>query len=281
MSKIFLLNPPISAKERSGALASAIGRSLPYGLISLAAVLRKSGYEIDFFDAAVQGYGIEETVERILSHAPDYLGISTVTISVDRSGKIAQRVRARNPKIKILVGGAHMSSTPEETMKRFPDFDVGVIGEGEYSVLELLKALENGGPLGEIPGIIYRESGKLVTTVKRPPIMNLDALPMPAWDLIPDFSHVYRASASSYLRLPSTTLVTSRGCSARCIFCNSRMLFGDFRSFSADYVLEQIRHLKGKYHINDISIYDDNFLISRDRVAKICEAILREKINIT
>jgi anaerobic magnesium-protoporphyrin IX monomethyl ester cyclase len=281
MKRILLLNPPLDEKERSGALAAATGRSIPYGLISLAAVIRNEGYNVSFLDSANFGYNVKETVDRILTINPDYLGITTVTLSVDRTSQVADLLKLKNRRMKIIVGGAHLSSVPEETMKRFCNFDIGVIGEGEETIIELLKTLDNKTSLKNVKGIIYREGGEIIRTEKRSMIKNLDSLPLPAWDIVPDMLNVYRPSAPSYLRLPSTTIVTSRGCFGKCIFCNSKMIHGGLRCFSAEYVLKMIRYLVKNYKIKDLSIYDDNFVFSRERVEKICKTILDEKIDIT
>jgi len=281
MKKVLFLNPPLSEKERAGALSAAMGRTIPYGIISLASIVRNMGYAVSFIDSANSGYGVEDTVERILALNPDYVGITTVTLSIDKTAKVADLLKLRNKKIKIITGGAHISSVPEETMRMFPNFDVGVIGEGEKTIAELLSALDNNEPLQNIQGIIYRDGDEIVRTKRQPQIKDLDSLPLPAWDLLSDMVNFYRPSSPSYLRLPSTTIVTSRGCYGKCIFCNSKRLHGGLRCFSADYVLEMIRHLVKNYHIRDLSIYDDNFLFFEDRVEKICKTILDEKIDIT
>ncbi len=282
MKKILFLNPPLTKEERGGALSAAIARSIPYGLISLASAVRDAGYETALIDATNLEYSIEETVDRVLAVTPEYVGISTVTLSIDKSAEVARLLKQKNRDVKIIVGGAHLSSVPEETMASFPHFDVGVIGEGEETLVDLLKAFENNIGLGNVKGIIYREGNKIITTEKRPPLKDLDCLSMPAWDILGDnMANFYRPSAPSYIRLPSTTIVTSRGCPGNCIFCNSKSIFGRLRCFSADYVIGMLRHLTNKYRIRDISIYDDNFIFFKNRVKNICNAIINEKIDIT
>jgi len=278
---ILLLNPPLDEKERSGSLAKATARSVPYGLLSLAAVIRRAGYTVSFLDAANLAISLEDTVEKILAETPDIVGITTVTMSVDRCAEAARRLKARRSDLRIVAGGPHLSSVPEETMRRFPAFDIGVVGEGEDIVIDLIEALRTGRDLQTVKGILFRRDGRIVRNRRRPLIQNLDRLPMPAWDLAHDLTGCYRPSAPSYLRLPSTTLVTSRGCDGRCIFCNSRAIHGSLRCFSADYVLGMIAHLRDHYGIRDLSIYDDNFLRIPDRVEKICRTILDRKWDLT
>jgi radical SAM superfamily enzyme YgiQ (UPF0313 family) len=278
---IVLLNPPLTKEERGASLKAAVARSIPYGLISLASVIRALGYKVFLLDATNLEYGVEETVHKLLAFNPDYVGISVVTLNVERADRTAKELKKKNKSIKIIVGGPHLSSTPEETMGRFSGFDVGVIGEGEETAGELLTALDLSKPLKDIKGIIYRDNDTVVMTERRPFIRDCDVLPMPAWDLLKGLATFYRPSAPSYIRLPSTTIVTSRGCPGNCTFCNSRAIFGGLRCFSADYVIAMMECLIRHYGIRDISIYDDNFIFHRERVKKICNTIMDKKLNIS
>ena len=280
MKKIVLLNPPLSEEERGGKLRSAIAVGMPYGLLSIASVVRNHGYEVSLIDATNLGYSTAETVERILALAPDYVGITTVTLAIDRCSEVAASLKARNPDLQVIAGGAHISSTPKETMRLYPALDIGVIGEGEETIVELLKALDEKRDLAGIKGIIYRKDGEIVQEQRRPFQTDLDRLPFPAWDVLPDLK-MYRPSAPSYVRLPSTTIVTSRGCPGRCIFCNSKAMYGNLRCFSAGYVLSMIEHLVKTYGIRDLSIYDDNFLFFEDRVRQICNTIIANRMDLT
>jgi anaerobic magnesium-protoporphyrin IX monomethyl ester cyclase len=279
--KLLLLNPPLSEEERSGALAKATGRSLPYGLLSIASVVRLAGYSVEVMDAEHLGYSVEETCARILAADPAYLGITTVTLSIDRTAELARLIKAKNPAITIIAGGAHISSAADETMQRFPGFDVGVLGEGEITVVALLKALDAGADLQTVEGLIYRAGDAIRRTGHRPHIQDLDTLPFPAWDLLPGLARDYRPSAPSYVRLPATTIVTSRGCFGHCLFCNSRAIHGGLRCFGADYVLKMMRHLQSTYGIRDLSIYDDNFIYFKERIEKICRGIIDGKLDFT
>lgn len=278
---VLLLNPPLGDKERSGALAAATGRSMPYGLLSLAAVIRSAGYPVQFLDASGANLDVQETCDAVLAASPKVLGITTVTQSIDRTAEIARRIKEKAPSLKIVIGGPHVSSVPAETFQRFDVFDVGVLGEGEHTIVELLDAIRNKRDLQEVVGLVMKREGTVIRTGRRPLIEDLDSLPMPAWDLVPSLAKFYRPSAPSYLRLPSTTIITSRGCFGKCIFCNSKAIHGGLRCFSAGYVLDMVRHLQDAYKIRDFSIYDDNFVSNQERLVQFCETILREKRNLT
>ena len=281
LQSVLLVNPPLDLEARSGPLAAAAGRALPYGLLSLAAVLREAGHPVRFLDAENLDLSPDAAVASILADAADVVGFTTVTQSVDITAAMAARVKANRPDLLILAGGPHLSSVPLETMERFPGFDIGVIGEGEHILLELLRAVREGMPLEAVKGLVVRTPNGLLKTPRPRPIEDLDALPMPAWDLAPGFPGNYRPSAPSYLRLPSATLITSRGCTGRCLFCNSKALHGRLRRISADRVLEMVEDLQTRYGIRDLSIYDDNFVSDAERLEAFCRGLLDRRIDLT
>ena len=218
MSKIILINPPLSGKERYGELAGSGVYMPPLGLGLLASVLRKEGFEVRILDCEALRLNVKQTIDRILSFQPDYVGITAVTMSIYSAAEVARALKLKSSKLYIILGGAHLSALPEETMNLFPQFDIGIIGEGEVVLVELLNAFQNNRDLSGINGIIYRDKDKIVKTPPRSLIKNLDTLPFPAWDLYPDFKKYYRPSAFGFKKLPCTSLITSRGCPGRCYF---------------------------------------------------------------
>jgi len=294
---IKFVNPPLTLEERYGDLASA-GSNLPsIGLLMLASVVRKSGFATDVIDAPSLNLSLSQTVDRIFEAPPMVLGITAVTPSVIKAAELARMIKERDGSIVTVLGGPHLTAVPEETMKRFPEFDIGVIGEGESTIVELLtkiKDLNNGKRLiskeqwGEwslelekISGLILRKNGSFKFTNKRELIKDLNTLPFPAWDLLPDFPDLYKPAAFKYKKLPATYVLTSRGCPHKCIFCDTSVFSRQYRSFSSEYMMEMIKHLYNKYGIREISFEDDTFLIFKKRLVEICESIIRENLDIS
>ncbi len=280
MSKIILVNPPLSGKERYGELAEAGVYMPPLGLGFLASALRKEGFEVKILDCEVLRLNIEQTIDRILSFQPNYVGITAVTMSIYSAAEVARVLKLRNNKLYIILGGAHLSALPEETMNLFPQFDIGIIGEGEVTLVELLNALQNNRDLSSINGIVYKDKDKIVKTPPHSLIKNLDTLLFPAWDLYPDLKKYYRPSAFGFKKLPCTSLITSRGCPGRCSFCSQGIWGRCYREHSAEYVMEMIRALYYRYGIRDLAIYDGTFGINRRRLVKLCEMLIKEKLNL-
>ena len=281
MPKILFLNPPLSLEELYGNLAEGGSELPPLGLAILSAVTRNSGYETKILDATALKLNYKQTVNEILKENPNYLAITSVTISIFNAANIARSVKEKNPKIITIIGGPHLTAVPEETMQKFQEFDIGVIGEAEETIVELLNSLDKKKKLNNIKGLIIRNKNKLKKTIQRPFIKNLEKLPFPAWDLLPDLLKYYQPAADSLHRSPATLLITSRGCPGQCIFCDKKVFGNLIRGYSAKYVIDMIKYLQKNYGIKDLFIEDDNFLIFKQRTKDICELIIKENIDIT
>ncbi len=278
--KTILVNPPHSLEERYGKLAGA-GSNLPsMGLLSLAAVLKKDGVPVKVIDAVAENIGYAECMERIFSFGAEFVGMTAVTPSICKAAKLSELIKARDQRITIAVGGPHTTAVPEETLKRFPLFDMGVLGEGENTIVELSRALDSGSGIENVPGLVFQKNGSFHFNEPRKPIENLDALPFPAWDLLPNFPQGYRPAAFKCKRLPATYMLTSRGCPHRCIFCDTSVFSRQYRAFSAPYIIEVIELLYRDYGIREISFEDDTFIIFKKRLVELCETLIRKKINI-
>ncbi|MEW6556600.1 MAG: radical SAM protein [Elusimicrobiota bacterium] len=280
MPDIIFINPPLTLEERYGKLANAGSLEPPHGLCNLVAVCLKHNIDTEILDAPVFGLNYEQIVNIIKTKSPKYVGITAVTISIHNAAKLAQLIKAADSKIVTIIGGPHLTALPKETMNKFSSFDIGVIGEGEITIIELIKTLDEKHPLDKINGIIFRKNGTLTITNKREFVKNLSELPLPAWNLLSDMKK-YRPAVASYKRLPSTSIITTRGCTGKCTFCD-RSGFGEIiRGYSAEYILDMIKYLQEKYAIRDIRIMDDNFLLFRSKIVKVCKMIQEQKIDIT
>ncbi len=278
---LLLINPPITLEERYGTFASVGSQAPPLGLCYVAATVRDAGYRVQILDAPALNLDLPQTIDSIARINANLIGITASTVSIPRAAELAKAIKNHSIKAPIMVGGPHVSSIPEETLEEFNDFDIGVIGEGEYTVPEIIACQKNGGNISAIPGIVFREGAKIALSPQRARIENLDELPLPAWDLIPWLPRYYKPAPHSYKMLPSSTLITSRGCNGTCTFCARPFMGEKYRSHSAESTIEMIDHLVKVYGTRDIMFYDDNFLLDRKRVTTICEEILRRNYKIS
>ena len=281
MAAIFLANAPYFLEERYGKLAS-VGATLPcLGLLMLGAVLRKAGHRIRIVDASAQGLSYEEAVEEIRRFRPDIVGLTAVTPSIIKTARLASLIKDIYPSVPTVIGGPHFTAIPEQTLTDHPVFDYGVVGEGEHTVIDLVGALSADRIPSDVPGVAFRENGKVRFAPPRTPIKDLDSLPFPAWDLLDGFPSRYHPALFKYKRLPSTHIISARGCPNKCIFCDTSVFSRQIRFHSPAYVLEMVGYLVKDFKIREIIFEDDQFLIKKERVAKICEGLLKAKWGIS
>ena len=279
--KVVFARPRRTLEESYGKLAAAGSTEASQGICSLAAVTRGAGLETVLLDATIDGLDNQEAAERIAAARPDLVGISSVTASAYDAGEVAALVKERDPAITTVIGGVHVTAVPQETMAELPAFDVGVIGEGEETVLDLVEAVAGGGSLAGVRGLIFREGDRLVETEPRPFIRPLDSLPFPAWDLLPGYPQCCRPPAWSPRDGEAGLVITSRGCTGRCTFCD-RKCFGTIcRAHSAEYVLELVAYLRERFGIRYLRFLDDNFLLWPKRLRRVCEGLLDRKLGFT
>lgn len=181
----------------------------------------------------------------------------------------------RNSKAPVVWGGVHPTILPEQTL-RSKYIDILVIGEGEQTLYELVKALRSNRPLDEIPGLAYKKDGEIKVNQTRP-LLNLDDVPDPPYHLVNVEDYLVKFEGRNMIALE-----TSRGCPYRCTFCYSTS-FGfrkKWRPLSVDKTLERIRSVKEKFNVDGIEIIDDNFFVAANRARAILTRIVEEKLDV-
>ena len=281
MNSIVLVNPPYSFwSPEKNYLRPFIGTLPSLGLLTLAGVLRKRGYSVKIVEAASLGLSLPQAVGHILQERPKYIGLSCTTASVDNAARIARAIKEKNPEIPTFVGGPHITALPTETFRRYPDFDYGILGEGEIAFGDLLESIEDKKDLSQVESAVFRDGEEVRANSRRRFIENLDEIPFPAYDLLPSFPRAFRPPFLNYPKGPAASLTSSRGCPQACTFCD-RSVFGNrYRYFSEDYLLELISLLRQKYGIQHLIFADDQFAASNPRLIHLCEKLARENLMI-
>lgn len=276
--KILLIQSPYIMQYKGVEELSA--PMLPIGLASIAAVLRRGGFDASIIDLNVDPDPDNDLlVQRIKNEGIGLVGIGAMTSSISSAQDLAKKIKA-DTGVPVVIGGPHASAVKEETMERIQDFDYLVFGEGEYTTLELCRALGSGSrDLSGIRGLGYRVDGRILFNEPRPPIQNLDDLPLPARDLC----SFEKYNVPVYLRSKgcSAHLITSRGCPFKCTFCSAHSVTGyRFHPHSPGRIVTEIEQLMHDYGARFFLMYDDTFTISRERVEAICELIIKKDLHI-
>lgn len=277
--RVALVYPPVVMRDRYFRIARWVVVP-PQGIAFLGAVLRREGYPVTLIDANAEKLGVDEVLGRLKAFQPDVVGLSATTLIMSNAAAIAEEVKKWNPGITTILGGPHASVAPEETLARYASFDYAAIGEAERTLPEFLERL--GGSMDDIPGLAWRADGGERVGPRRELIENLDTLPQPAYDLLPDLRRYYQHVVIRVDRMPSASVLVSRGCAkGRCVFC-ARDIYG-FRSriHGADYILELFRRLMRDYGVRSINFEDEDLLAHRETMSEVCKRMIDEKMNLS
>jgi len=280
---ILFVNPPYERISPGYSFIKHItNRSPSLGLLHLAAEVRQHGYEPSIIESDILGLDADAVAKRVIRARPRFVGITLFTVGVAESAKIARLVKKALPGTTIIVGGPHISSMGPETIERFPDFDIAVNGEGEKILVELLAAIEHGADLSNVRGVIYRDAnGRIRSTPQSITPNELDELPFPAWDLLPNFPRAYPLAVYDYPAGPVATIAASRGCPFHCKFCDTSTFGARVRYYSPKKVFEMMKHLNTKYGVRHVLFVDDLFLASRLRTTELCNLIIDSGLKMT
>jgi radical SAM superfamily enzyme YgiQ (UPF0313 family) len=255
---------------------------VPLGLGYIAGALRKErGDLVEILDARNLRLPDSAIIRKIREFRPDVVGITSISFSRDNAHRLAKSIKAEAPATPVVLGGPYPTAFLERALAD-PNIDFCVVGEGEETAVDLWNAVEGGGGLESVRGVIFRDGGRPVFTGRRAPSKNVDRLEV-AWDLIRPAEYFARPDNSMNMIRKDDRILsifTSRGCPYGCIFCHD--IFGkSFRPRSTESVLGEIEMLVEKYGMRELEILDDVFNLSMPRAKEICEGILRRGLKLT
>lgn len=261
--RVLLINPfyPISETP-----------SPPLGLAYLASALAEAGVEVKILDLVVFPYGRSMLQNLIEDFNPHVAGLTAVTMTFDNAIGVIDDIKRIDPDILTVMGGPHVSFCARETLLANPALDAIVLGEGERTIVDLVRAANDGHAWSGVNGIAYRNGRDVCFSGKRNPVENLDDLPVPDRSLLP--LGRYRA-----LGMP-ISLTTSRGCPYKCIFCVGRKMVGSrVRYRSAVKVVDELEYL-GSLNFHQINIADDLFTANKDHCIAVCDEIMKRDLQL-
>ncbi len=262
MSRILLIIPPDPLVNRIPSIGAGY----------LAASLIDAGHDVRVFDAGAPfGPGIQHLRELYDSWRPGMVGVGLYTETALETYQLLAPLM--NDRALWLAGGVHATAVPHEPL-RF-GFDVSVKGEGEQTIIELAdlprNQRRNASVLGAIPGITFKDGdGVIQHTPGRPRIRNLDRIPPPYRARHLFRRHWYLKKGEGVL---PASLLTSRGCPGRCLFCSRQVTGRTHRVHSPDRVVEEIREHIEQEGMGGLSFHDDAFTANSQRLYDLCDAI--------
>lgn len=275
--KILLINPPIQYAARfPGPNSTWTYHELapPLGLMAISAYIKLFGYrDVEMLNGQTsQGFEDDQLVAALKRYEPAVVGITTSSNLLYNVLRIARVIKSHLPTSQIVLGGPHLTCYGRETVAH-PEVDFGVVGEGEYTFLELLRSLDGAGEMGDVTGLVWKKGEEIVQNPPRVLSESLDDLPMPDFSLFDLKQH--RIPYDDYH--PSGMIISSRGCPYHCTFCSRNYPY--YRMRGAESVVEEMEALKNM-GCRSVSFYDETFNGSKRRVMDICRLLLERRVGL-
>lgn len=259
----------VAELEKSRQKTPSNQQNLSYspGILSIAAYLRDNDINVNYISYPdLKANRISESDLYSAIENSHFIGVNAYTPTIDLANKICTLAKQIKPSVITLAGGSHVTALDIETLQTYPNIDLIIRGEGEETLLELIK--KDGNPLN-ILGLTYRHHKKIIQNQLRSPL-NLERLPMPAYDLLP-------MSLNKYM----INLLTQRGCVYECSFCAEGRSFTKKRHNPLEKTIAELTYLN-KYMAPNSTVFiaDSIFISNLNKANAICEAIIKQKIHL-
>ena len=288
---ICLIRPPAAEAFRF----STASITLPLGLAYISGALKAAGFGVHIVDAVgeapdtrasyCKGYLVGLRLDQVVARIPaaaDIIGITVVfTHEWPAAVRLIDLIRARFPHAVIVIGGEHVTSMAEFTLLT-SKADVAVLGEGEETVVELVRALRARKPLGDIMGIAYREADAVKVNSRRERQAKIDDIPTPDWE---SFSvttyHRHRFVGGMYSSRLTVPILATRGCPYQCTYCSApNMWLPRWIPRDPVKVVDEIESYVKRYGAGNFPFQDLTAIIQKDWIKKFCQELIRRDLNI-
>jgi len=283
--KVMFINPPylkgFSRGQRSPQVSLGGSMYYPYWLAYAAGLLENRGFEVSLIDAAAARLSRDVLYRKIREFKPDLIVLDTATASITNDLGFVFQIKNNNPGISVGLVGAHATVEAENILKENNSLDWIARREYDYTVLELTEHIKDKESFNGIEGISYRNGNQVIRNPDREYLEGLDSLPF--------VSKVYKKylNIKDYYFIPSlypmAMIITSRGCPFKCFFCVwPQVMYGHkLRQRSPESVVDEMLYIKKELpKIREIVFEDDTFALDFNRTHRICELIIKYKINL-
>lgn len=250
------------------------------GLLYVASYLKNAGYTVKVFEFIDENYNThvnKRVWQEFRDFDPDFVGLGVISWNRRVAAEIIRHIRATTKNKIIICGGKDPSYVPEKYLGY--SADVVAIGEGEKTIVELLKSYEAGLPIENVNGIAFMRDGSVIKTAYREPI-SLEGLLPPAFDLV-DYKHYTTIKLGGIPGhfIKTGFMMANRGCPFKCTFCleNVRNVY---RERTVDNMMDEIKWQINDYDIKGMVFLDDLFYYKDQRVVDFCERVLKENIKL-
>lgn len=217
---------------------------------------------------------LDKWTDEILERNPQVICFSVYNSSALVSLLLAKRIKEMDKNNLIVFGGPDCALWMRGNFFIRTNFvDIVVLGEGEKTIVDIVKSYEDEGKIKDIEGCVIKRNGKIGYCKERPLINYLDSLPFPDFDGLPIRSY----GNGKKLIFP---ILSSRGCPINCSFCNERVYWKRYRERSPDNVLEEFKHQRRKYGVSHFRMNDSLINTNIKRLEKLCDLLIKEELEI-
>lgn len=273
---VILVNPPYHEHHRPGD-----GAFISVSIALLGTVLNDAGYDVRLIEGGRDPQYMRKLREALRNDNLVFIGFSVMTSQVSLALDMTRQAKRLRPDVPVVWGGFHPTQFTEQTIAE-PGIDVAVRGEAAGTITWLADRLHTKGPLGDIPGLAFRDAAGHDVRTPDAPSIGFDAIPDINWDLydpeVLESALDQPTPASPRRRL--LPLLTGLGCSFRCAFCINRIYKVPYRTMNARRILQNLRRLKSRYGATEFVFYDEHFYGSKERVREFLEIMDREDPHI-
>lgn len=287
--RVFLLNAPFlpkySRSQRSPAVTKSGTLYYPYWLAYATGVLEREGHQAKLVDAAAANYDLSNVLREADELRPDVIVVDTSTASFYQDVQTGEALKARFPGSRLVMVGTHVSATPEESLDRSREILAVTRKEYDYSLRDLVAALDGGTDLAKVDGISFRgDDGTVVHNPDRAMITDLDELPFVA--------EVYKRHLDPWIenyfyaitRHPVMSIISGRGCPFKCTYClyPQTMHGHSYRYRSVENVVAEFEYIKYNFpRVAEIFVEDDTLTVNKKRCRELSEELIRRNVNMT
>lgn len=293
MSRVLLIRPPHITPKAAVTVRTA---SLPLGLAYIASALRTAGHEVEVLDTVALGinqhwsYGkasigtglVDQEILAQVKDQYDIIGVSCMFATDWKHSKNLVQEISRKCNAVIVLGGEQVSTVPEHSL-RSSNADIVAIGEGEETIVEIAKRLDEKLDLSNVEGTCFydKKNDQIIQNPRRKRIKKVDEISMPAWDLFPMEPYLKNGGSTAWGKR-KMAIAFSRGCPYQCTFCTSPNFWGtSWIPRNIDLIIQEIKENIQKYNVNHFEVYDLTAIVNKTWSVQLAKRILDEKLNVT
>ncbi len=243
----------------------------PLSLTWVAAIAERAGHTVTIIDARTLQLSKEEVYDRLREFKPDILGFMMTTYMFRETLEWVRFLKERL-KVPVMVGGYNLRVYPTESVTP-SEIDFGCVNSALYTVPALLRELESGRRFADVPGLVYKEDGKIIVTDSVEE--DFEDYPFPARHLLPN--ELYAEFPTE--RKNFTVMVTSKGCPRGCLFCEAGRT--SYNPRSPETVVAEMEECYHKYGVREIDVFDYEFIIDRKRATRIMDLMIEKRLDLT